>query len=1349
MAKYIKSHSNYRLSKKHQETSNGKILERDISTIGGVDTFATGQSTIYSTGNFVITTNNSSSPSRHVAKTAWLGNTESGDTWTEDVLANYTSDVNGSVESSITMKNDFMDLRSFSCYGSLTTLVQSSISDIIDKFPYEIYTSDGDCSYNLHHINFWLENSEFNYDATVNTSSNSVSAQTNFVEFTNSGSPVSYFSGDSSNYYEISNPAGIDMHTTYIDEITVGDELKYFANGGFENYSIISDNDENPTDGYDFLWNVTRENEFTISSVDADGTATLTSTTFSEYARTHIILRFTNSLHIKKINTGIKLPSGETLVVPFNRYVNAGDVLYVRVKNNRQLEVTSKYCPSVGDYVATIRITIKGLLDDSGLMDTVLNIYAVRGEDLEVKYLVKRDGLFYHIRPRESLSYYDNFIDSLNMFGKTLMGIYSGKKNVAKFEILSETDNSIKKEIRAFTFPTGDGGYNIETEGSALSLYISTLGKIAMNYDEIYTDNMYRLMTHESLKNFDWTKDFNGNGGDLDNEYVTTGEKFKSIIRVMGYAFDQEKAYIDCIGNTMTVTYDNRSNLPDYFLSDSLEVDGWDVTTIYPFNLKQYSREDGREIGTIMWDDESQRTNRYKRTFSENTTDIITPYASIENATYWSCVNGSMQEITLEEDNGQTYFNEDGKIKKITREYSDSVEWTIPDINNAFLKRLRLNSKQLLRKKGTVDGIESMLGLFGFKSRRWFESLNTTRTNGKFETKYGANLTKKIPFDFDIKEYVEIAHPIKETWDVAHDNYTIDFYNSCKTIPYNTESYINGIYINYQGLPVAYRDLDNTYLASKTESGTTIQYETTDVSDSNIIVNSNGELVKARRLYPDFESNGIYDGDMFYQMNGGWLNYWPYKFDLKNDVVINYSGTTCTETLRNVKQTENIESLLSVSMSDLSDNIIFYVNDLSTNYAIIDGQIYELIPETDSTGAIYYYFTVSVYENAVSIGNNLFTDYLEVSNPDSTDNRTEYYLLNMSNGEDIKVYYMPNNAKPFRIRGYESVTYYKNVVTADGLRIQESCTAYDDGAIAQYNEETIPERIEVFFNENYNGYTGIYSHYFKLKQKSEANVLGGDGWNQLRYTDSDYLRVNGIEDNYKGNNPHSGGYGYDNGHEYLYRFSKLFKYPLENDLFNENCFIDKDATYEKIESIGFSGLTNRVETNKDYTTYLVKDNKVHHFCDVLDETSDETNEGQVKRYYKANGGYKTELSYLKTKPYNKDDVESISSISEYEKIKEYSDADGVTNQIVNIKVIEISFYLKSENFYSKECQEEVKYIQSVVMPYVEQLLPSTIIPRIKYYVPSYNWVYDKDDTYDDGTWHSYFYWTENGIWPNT
>ena len=266
MPKYIKSHSNYRLSTKHQNVKNGTILERDISTVGGVNSFATGQSTIYSSGNFVMTINNTASASRHIVKKGWLSNSESGNTWNSDVLQNYTSDVNGSKESNIILKNDFMDLRSFACYGSLYGLIQTSITNIINNFPYELYTGTGSDNVVKHYLTASVNATSFDYSG--NTNSDGYEATTNFFELSDSGTPVTYVSGFSENMYEVFNPGGIDLHTKIVDNSVINNPIKYFANGGYLNYSIFNDKtSKNPVDGYDFIWSV----EDNVVNVNEDG----------------------------------------------------------------------------------------------------------------------------------------------------------------------------------------------------------------------------------------------------------------------------------------------------------------------------------------------------------------------------------------------------------------------------------------------------------------------------------------------------------------------------------------------------------------------------------------------------------------------------------------------------------------------------------------------------------------------------------------------------------------------------------------------------------------------------------------------------------------------------------------------------------------------------------------------------------------------------------------------------------------------------------------------------------------------------------------------------------------------
>ena len=1278
MPKYIKSHSNYRLSTKHQSVKNGTVLERDISTVGGVNSFATGQSTIYSSGNFIMTVNNTTSASRHIVKKGWLPNSENGNIWNTDALKNCTSDINGSKEANIILKNDFLDLRSFACYGSLYSLIQTSIANIINNFPYEIYTGTGSDNFVKHYFSVNVDSTSFDYSG--NTNSTGYKATTNFFELSDSGTPATYVSGFSENMYEVLNPGGIDMHTKFVDSNVISNPMKYFANGGCLNYSIFTDTtSENPSDGYDFTWNVMDN----VVNMSEGGSIAIMPQAF---AVKNFTLNIQNDIRIETI-----MFNGKNHLI--YKDFKAGDIIYCREKDG-ELILSTKYCPENGDYIATIELTMS-----VNEVPYTINLYAFRNESLDVAYLVAEKDLFIHIRPKPSLCFYDDFIDNSSMFERCLLGVYSSERNVAKFEILNENEYGTYKTTESMKFPTASGGYNISTNDTAVERYIQNLAKIGLRYDDAYTDNMYRTMTHESLKNFDWTRNFDGNGGDADNAYVENGEKFKSIIRILGYVFDKEKTYIDCIGTSNVITYNDRSNTSDYLFTDALEADGWDVCTIYPHELKEYSKTSGNEIDPVDWSDINQKNNYFNRKFYENTTEIITPYSKDEGGFYLGCnENGESQMFAVPNYSGQTYYVDNGVVKNVIKNYTKDKEYTIPDVSNEFMRRLRINSRNILAKKGTVEGIESLLSLFGFRSRRWFKALDEKRIiryreeDGKyvsknygFEYQYSSNLSKKLPFDFDIVEYTMFTEPIREEWKESKSEYKIDFYNSCKTIPYNTQSYINGEYIPYQGIPVAYRDIDGVWISPSGETN----------DEKSAYLDRNLEPVKARRLYPYFEGNGIYDGGMYYQMNGGWLNFWPYFYDTNNGLVPNYGSNVSKETLRNIRQVKNINELLSQPVSDLFDGVLYYVSDTSDNYAIIDGDIYDLLDEYDDYGHHYMYFKLPIYGNAVSVGGGLYSDYIKVSDRLSKNGTSVYDLSLYEDGTEIKVYYN-NNERPFIIQHVQSLV-------DDTVDLEPSMT-------------------NIFIDGSYHSPADKYTHYFKLTSTYYSDKISDYGWSQLTNTDSEYLRVNTIVDNFNGNNPHSGNLNYDNGYEYVARFDRLFKYASDNGMFDESCFYDINEAYDEINGIGFSGLVSPLYGATDYSAYQHADSKVHSFADKIDT------DGNIIKYDLSSSDW-------------------ISSIVDYNFVSGMTEADGVTSQIINTKVLDIIFYLSNEKFYSKEYQEEVKFIQDKVMPYLEQMVPSTAIVRIKMLPATLNWVFNEDanDSSEFGKvdrWKNYYFWRE-------
>lgn len=1205
MIGYIKSHSNYRLQEKHQLVNNGTILERDISTVGGANNFATGAATVYQSGNFVMVVNNGMPASRHIKKKPWLMSGYNSELWDVSALTQHSSDIYGSVERKIMLKNDFMDLRSFAYYGSLSSLIENSVNKILITYPYELYVGPDTPS---------MKNDKYFYML-----------------------PESYV-----NYFEIDNPGYVDIHSVSQYDNTDSWALKHFYNGGYNNYELILDDS---IGGNDIQWSadtissyvcklsggttvncVTIGDKLEIDNIDwyvgnvvisngtnlflecsESGVHTIPDRLANIQKTRHIslsghlesdILSLVGSINNKQdfyvdnqsgttassskkyYGTLNKTESIEITIDKYPTYIiiigknSFGEELFNVTSYNLSQDNTFTYDGNVSGVNQKISYTSAKELNAKcrGLCFTKINIngneiYGCWDNELNERYFIKCDDTnstvndsgervlsnAIHIRPKSNLGFYDDFVYDLDLFGKCLVGEYSGRKNVANFEVLSDGDKKMKRSVETFIFPTGRGGYNLSSGGLALEEYVKKLGRIGVFYDNIYTDNLYRMMTHESLKNLDWTRGFNGNDGDGENVYIDNGAKFASVIKLMGYFFDVEKSYIDSIGSVNTITYSNRDNLSDYFLTDSLETDGWVVNTIYPYDLNEYD-SNGTNVtnNSTTWCPDTQIANAYKRQFTENTAEIIRPYANPSNPHYMSCdcQNDAPCKVPINNYSGQTYYVKGGQTLTILKDYQENSETSIPQINNEFMKRLRINSKQILRKKGTIESIESMLSLFGLKSKRWCES-----------AKYSYSGCSQ--FNFDIKEYTSFAPPITDVWDEQHKMYRIDWYNSCKTIAYPTQSFLNGEYIPYQGLPVAYKEVDLV-----------------------------GE--KIRKLYPNFSSNGIYDGGMYYQMNGGWMSYMPYRFD-NSDNMLNSDelNRTFTETVRNVLFVNNMEELVSQSIGDLYEGVVFYVLDTSDVFALINGYPYKL-KTTVVNGNNEYYFDTQIQSSSLSIGGDLYEGVITVSDPTGMDGVKQYDLSLYGNGINVRVYYTGDVDNPFFIQG--------------GL----------DGSYVA------PESTYIFSGGCYDAEYDVSSHYFILYDVNNSDKIGPYYWEQIKTTDYIYQVIDDVIDKYQGNNPHNGNNMYDNGEEYLNRFRYLFEFPYENGYFNESCFPDVDSAYEEISQYGFNV--------KDYFGFGLQEKRK--ICHEFSVTSSGITCGVVSDFYHQppktiiDNGYTSQNKYI-------------------------------------------------------------------------------------------------------------------------
>lgn len=651
-----------------------------------------------------------------------------------------------------------------------------------------------------------------------------------------------------------------------------------------------------------------------------------------------------------------------------------------------------------------------------------------------------------HIRPKKD-PFLKEFYKGCDNFQKILLNPKTTPKYNARFLVIKENDYGYYQEFENLIFPTSIGGYNLDCSSFGFSKYTKRMVELGEFYDARFSDNLYRNMTHEAITNFDWTFTRTYNEGD-EEVYVEGGERIKCALRLFAREFDEIKSYIDGISLANTLTYDERGNMPDYLLTDSLVNDGWDVVSVVPY--------EGGEGN-----------------FSNNISSSVTPYSS------------SHMSDTVKNGYFVPYISEES--------------YTFRDVNNEFMRRLRINSRYIWRNKGTVDGIRMILGMFGLKDYAWVN-------NGSSD------------YDYKIEEFVALSKPIKDEWDTAHDMYKIDWINSTKTVSYPS---LNNKYIPYQGLPLVYEDKNNE-----------------------------------RWLYPYFDKNETLDGSPYFQMNGGWLSKTlesgstkcSFQFNTDDKIVsASTSEQLYKETVKNIRQVDSLEKLLTQPSMMLSDGQVCYVSYIDPNMAIIDGKAYEISyePNGDSYSR---YITFVVNNGAVKVS-------------DSTLLEGELTVYS-DNGSDV-TYPLSDYADGFEIKAY---------------------IKQDDTFQCKTNGMTITS----FAIVNPNGYTNYYCldkvGYSQVLASQSGNTWG-HGWRPLKSTDKEYL-LSTIATNYgKGNNPHNGNMTYDNGSEYFKYFKQLFKYAYENDMFDERCYSDLSAYKEEvIKGIGFE-ITNETKN----------DSKVHFF----------------------------------------------------------------------------------------------------------------------------------------------------------
>lgn len=452
-------------------------------------------------------------------------------------------------------------------------------------------------------------------------------------------------------------------------------------------------------------------------------------------------------------------------------------------------------CPKndEGTNVVNIRFTTERVNDNEANKLTIQN-YIVKGYSINgnIYYIYlqgdKDNNGEYNAPPSISIQpqqeYIDEYFLSLTGFKAQLLRQDTKPYYSNKFKTPIEYNFTWFYPERYYIWPSDD--YCIDISSIAFTKFCDKLGDMAQIYDELWSDNIYRSMTHESIKNFDWTYSREYYEGD-EQDNIEGGERMQKILRMFGRVFDDIKYYIDNIQLIPNTTYDKIKNAPEALLSDAVALNGLDITTTigsdYDINetissgfLKEYVTKD------ISWRD--------------------LPYQSMHKKWY-------------QQKNSEDIY---------------------PDVcDNEIMRRFAISTKRLMQTKGTQHAIDMVMGFFGFGRDPFNQS-----ANDDYSIEEEAFYTKKlIPYN----ECIDGDGKGEEyNWTINAD-YPVDWANISSTtkgevaIEANNAKQNERIYYEdvFSGIPL------RTVLLGKQNTPYIVPYYDGDVLyDGNLIFQSKG-----------------------------------------------------------------------------------------------------------------------------------------------------------------------------------------------------------------------------------------------------------------------------------------------------------------------------------------------------------------------------------------------------------------------------------------------------------------------------------------------------------------------------
>lgn len=316
-------------------------------------------------------------------------------------------------------------------------------------------------------------------------------------------------------------------------------------------------------------------------------------------------------------------------------------------------------CPQNDQYyikkAPVVTVTINGNIVLEGYMLDRDIIFCYEGQDLV-------------IQPKEEII--ETYFNGLKGFEKQLLTRKTKPLYTNKFITPIEYNLGYLYYNRTYTWPSD--GYCIDITSTKYIDFINKLSDMAELYDELWTDNLWRRMTHEAIKNYDWTYTREFIDGD-EEDNVDGGERMHKVLNIIGRVFDDIKLSIDTIKRQNKTTYNGDRNVPNALLSDKLELFGWDIYSTIP----TYKNENNETVS-----------------------------ASEETIT---------QEV-LDSDSIKNNVESNGKKIYPDKWYptSNPNKITFADVDVEFMRRLLLSTRRIFETKGTRQSIDMIMGLFGY-----------------------------------------------------------------------------------------------------------------------------------------------------------------------------------------------------------------------------------------------------------------------------------------------------------------------------------------------------------------------------------------------------------------------------------------------------------------------------------------------------------------------------------------------------------------------------------------------------------------------------------------------------------